>query len=327
MIRIEQYNSGDKLPELSDGIYFHSGEFFHVLEKSPGIKPVMFVAYDDREELGHMLVMLKRDMRIVPPGIFHWCSVYGDGVYSDKADVNDVLRLFMERLKKMLGFKYSFIEARNIADPRNTYRTFSRMGFAPRNDSRIYISLHSRAPEERLSRAYRTHIRRAMARGVTYHMATDAKEIEQGIKLLKRYYASKITRYFAPEKLLLGMLLDDNDQSPCARMFTVYNRDGKMIGCSICLQSGDRAYLLYHCGLRKSHHLLYPGIMSVWAAIKDTHERGVSHFEFVVSGVPLNRHIGYRNFLLNFGGKQISTLRWYRTRWSWINKLLRKIYF
>jgi hypothetical protein len=66
--------------------------------------------------------------------------------------------------------------------------------------------------------------------------------------------------------------------------------------------------------------------MSVWAAIEDAHKRGIPHFEFAVSGAPLRNNTGFRNFILNFGGKQVSTIRWYRYRWMWINKILRKIY-
>ena len=83
MIRIEQYNSGEKLPSLMPGIFFHSEEFFHILENSSGIKPIMLVAYDGEKEKGHLLAMLKRDFRIIPPGIYHWCSIYGEGVHAE----------------------------------------------------------------------------------------------------------------------------------------------------------------------------------------------------------------------------------------------------
>ncbi|MBE6267789.1 MAG: GNAT family N-acetyltransferase [Bacteroidaceae bacterium] len=326
-MRIEQYTSKEKLPALMKGSYYHSAEFFHLLEDSSGITPIMFVAYDGDEELGHMLAILKRDLRLLPPGIYHWCSIYGEGVYSEKCtDRNTLFHHFMQRLIKALDMRYLFIEVRHITDPRTTYRTFSRFGFVPRDDTRIYISLHSRNPEERLSRAYRAHIRRATERGVTYSQATGAEEIKEGMKLLKKYYASKISRYFAPTDLLHKILLGSTQESPDARMFTVRNKEGKMIGCSICLYSEERVYLLYSCGLRKSHPLLYPGIMSVWAAIEDAHKRGIPHFEFAVSGAPLRKNTGFRNFILNFGGKQVSTIRWYRYRWMWINKILRKIY-
>ena len=327
MIRIEQFNSGEKLPALMPGIFFHSEQFFHILENSPGIKPMMLVAYDGEQEVGHLLAMLKRDFRIVPPGIFHWCSIYSEGVYAEeKSDRNEIFSLFIDHLLKILDFKYMFIEVRYIADTRNTYRTFSKYNFVPRHDLRIYNSLHSRKPEERLSRAYHSHIRRAKARGVTFGQINEREKIEQGIRMLKKYYASKVERYFAPTELLVKMLTKSEEKTPDTRMFAVYNKDGRMIGCSICLYSEGRAYLLYNCGLRKSYPLLYPGIMSVWAAIKDAHERGYEHFEFAVSGRPLNKRLGFKNFLLNFGGKQTSTLRWYRLRWNWINKILRKIY-
>lgn len=327
MIHIEQYNSGEKLPRLIPGIFFHSEQFFHILENSPGIKPVMLVAYDGEKEKGHLLAMLKRDFRIIPPGIYHWCSIYSEGVYADKKnDRNELFSMFIDRLLKILDIKYMFIEVRYITDTRSTYRTFSKYNFVPRHDLRIYNSLHSRKPEERLSRAYHSHIRRAKEKGVTYKQIKDEEEIKKGIKMLKKYYLSKTDRYFAPTELLTTMLSRTEESTLDTRMFAVYNKEKKMIGCSICLYSESRAYLLYNCGLRKSYPFLYPGIMSVWAAITDAHQRGYAHFEFAVSGTPLKKRIGFKNFLLNFGGKQTSTLRWYRFRWNWINKILRKIY-
>ena len=327
MIRIEQYNSSDKLPVLLSGIFFHSAEFFRILERSSGIKPVMLVAYDGDKEKGHLLLIQKRDFRIIPPGFFNWCSIYSEGVYAaDCMDYNEVFSLFVKHLLKNLDIRYFFVEARYIADSRMTYRTFSRFNFVPRQDLRIYISLHSRPPEQRLSRAYHTHIRQATARGVTFCRVTEKSEYEKGLKILKKYYASKIDRYLAPTKLLAVMLESNDAGDPDVRMFAVYNKEGRMIGCSICLYTLGRAIMLYSCGLRKSYPLLYPGIMSVWAAIKDAHMRGIPHFEFSVSGAPLKQKTGYRNFLLNFGGKQVSTLRWVRYRWEWLNKMLRKIY-
>ena len=100
---------------------------------------------------------------------------------------------------------------------------------------------------------------------------------------------------------------------------------GSIIGGSVCIYSGSTAYLWFSGGLRKSYALQYPGVLSVWKAMSDAKERGYEHFEFMDVGLPFQRH-GYRDFVLRFGGKQVSTRRWFRFRWSWLNHLLQRCF-
>ena len=50
-----------------------------------------------------------------------------------------------------------------------------------------------------------------------------------------------------------------------------------------------------------------------------------SHFEFIEAGLPFKK-FSYRDFILRFGGKQLSTRRWFKVRWNWLNRLLIRIY-
>jgi hypothetical protein len=66
--------------------------------------------------------------------------------------------------------------------------------------------------------------------------------------------------------------------------------------------------------------------MAIWAAITDAHENRYAHFEFLEARALPFIQRKFINTLLNYGGKQVGTLRWYRFKWNWINKILRKIY-
>lgn len=56
-------------------------------------------------------------------------------------------------------------------------------------------------------------------------------------------------------------------------------------------------------GMRKTYALQYPGVLAVWKALEDAHERGFHHLEFMDVGLPFRRH-GYRDFVLRFGGNK-----------------------
>ena len=137
--------------------------------------------------------------------------------------------------------------------------------------------------------------------------------------MLRRNYSSKIRKHF-PDLHLFRMLMKQG----AAKVFLVKYKN-KIIGGSFCMYSGDTAYLCFSGGLRKTFAWLHPGAMAVWVALQDAHAHGYGHFEFVDAGLPF-RKTGYRNFILSFGGKQVSTRRWFRFRWTWLNRLAGWLY-
>ena len=70
----------------------------------------------------------------------------------------------------------------------------------------------------------------------------------------------------------------------------------------------------------------FPGIMAIWAALTDAYQKGYAHFEFLEARALSRLHRNFISTLLNYGGKQVGTLRWYHFKWNWINKILRSIY-
>ena len=327
-MRIEIFTRSERLPELIAGSAIHSAHMFRTLEKSKGCKPYMLVAYDsNNNEAGHLLFIKRRDIRIIPPVLSYWYSILGEGVYSKECQNREELfTMFIEKVFDMFDFIHAFIEVQNIEDSRFAYSTFSKYNFVPIRDQRMYISLHSKSPQERLTRSYRAHIRKAESNGVTFGQATTEYEIKEGLKLLKNYYMSKTRRQLPGSRALHSMLHDnDGKLSEQAKLFIVKFKD-KIIGSSICLYDQERAYLAYSCGLRKRFPMQYPGIMAIWASLTDAHQRGFAHFEFLEARNISRLHRNFINTLLNYGGKQVGTLRWYHFKWNWINKILRSIY-
>lgn len=326
-MRIETFTKSTQLPELIEGPVLHSALTFRSYECTKASQPYMLVAYDDdNKEIGHILVIKRRRTILLPPIISYWYNINGEGAYrQDCTDREGIFALFLEKVLEMFDIRHTFIKVHNIEDPRFAYDILRKHSFVPTRDQRLYISLHSKAPYERLTRAYRAHIRKAEKSGVTYRQAVTQKEIDEGIQLLHNYYISKTRRL--PNKKTLDMLLHNSDGtlSANARMFIVRYGE-KTIGSSFCFYDKERAYLAYSCGLRKSFPMQYPGIMAIWAALSDAHEQGYGHFEFLEVRALSRLHHKFIGTLLNYGGKQKGTLRWFHFKWGWINKILRAIY-
>lgn len=327
-MRIEIYTKSPEIPELINGPMLHSPKAFRAFEESGKEKPYMLVAYDnDGEEVGHLLMVRKKSLRIFPPVFSVWYSIMGEGAYSSRCNNREeVFALFLEKVFDMFDFRHSFIEIQNIEDSRFAYGTLRSHFFIPVRDHRNYISLHSKEPAERLSVKYKAHIRRSESRGTTWRRASSEEEIKEALRLMKNFYRSKTRKKFPNCEAMFNMLHNsDGTLSDEAKMFIVLNK-GKIIGSSICLYESKRAMLAYSCGLRKRHPLLYPGIMAIWAAISDAHNNGYSHFEFLEVRALSRLRKSFLNTIGNFGGKDVGTLRWYHLKWNWLNKFLRWIY-
>ncbi|GLL53596.1 hypothetical protein KUBF_12580 [Bacteroides finegoldii] len=77
-----------------------------------------------------------------------------------------------------------------------------------------------------------------------------------------------------------------------AKIFIVKYKE-KIIGGAVCIYSGESAFLWFSGGMRKTYALQYPGILAVWKALEDAHQRGFRHMEFMDVGLPFRKH-GYR---------------------------------
>ena len=121
--------------------------------------------------------------------------------------------------------------------------------------------------------------------------------------MLKHYYSPKIHRYLPDIGFFTALSVRS---SRCGRIFVIRYKD-KIIGGSVCLFSGMDAYLLFSGGMRKTYPLQYPGVLAVWGAMQYACEHGYAHFEFIDAGLPFKKY-GFRDFILRFGGKQISIL-------------------
>mgnify|MGYP002514857652 FL=1 len=323
-IRLTTYQKGSVVPPLPGSTLTHSTELFHIYEQTPGYAPILIVATKEERPVAKLLAVIRRSARLFPPSIIKRCEVFGDGEYFDESlKKEDLFGLILEHLTKTALKDCFLIEFRNLSTSLYGYGHFRRNGYFPINWLRVYNSLHSLPPEERLEPSRKRQINRAIKNGVTTQVAGNEEEINAFLRILKRNYSSKLRKHF-PDLQLFRLLMQKYPEKETARIFLVkYGQ--KVIGGAFCLFSGENAYLGFSGGMNKTYPLLSPNTMAVWAAITYAFERKYQHFEFADAGLPFQK-MGYRNFILSFGGKQVSTRRWFRFRWNWLNSLLIKLY-
>ena len=321
-IRLMTYRAGSTLPPLPGHSLSNSSELFRIYGQTPGYAPMLIVASIDGRPVAKLQAVIRKSMRLFPPSIIKRCELFGTGEYFDDSLPQDVLfGLMLEHLTGEIKDSCFLIEVRNLPTALFGYKHFRRNGYFPLHWLRVYNSLHSLSPEERLDPSRRRQINRALKNGVTTQVARTEEEIQAFLQMLRRNYSAKFRKHF-PDLQLFRLLMQENPQT--ANVFLVKYRE-RIIGGSFCMYSDDCAYLCFSFGLRRRYAWFYPGVMAVWAALTDAHQQGYRHFEFLDAGLPFEQ-VGYRRFILSFGGKQVSTRRWFRFRWEWLNRLAGWLY-
>lgn len=318
-IRLMTYRSGSTLPSLAGTLLPHSNELFRVYEQTPGYAPVLIVASLENRPVAKLLAVIRRSVRLFPPSFIHRCEVYGTGEYFDESLSSDeIFGQMLEHLTNEVLKDCFLIEFRNLPTALSGYRHFRHNDYFPINWIRVYNSLHNRPPEQRIDPKRLRQVNRSAKLGAYTQPAKTEEDLEAFLRMLQRNYSSKLRKHF-PDRQLFRLLIRHRPEGELAKVFLVKYKD-RVIGGSFCVFSGDRAYLGFSGGLRKSYAWLHPGTMAVWAAICYAHQQGYAHFEFADAGLPFQK-LGFRRFLLSFGGKQVSTRRWFRFRWKWLNHL------
>ncbi len=318
------YRHGKDIPTLPGNNTFHSTDLFRIYEATRGYTPFLVVLFENECPIAKLLAVIHSSLPFRLP-IFKKCVVYGEGEYlNDTVDKEHAFSEMLAGLTKAVLKKSFIIEFRNLSSALFGYKSFKDNHYFAINWLRVCNSLHSlNKVEERFSPSRARQIKKGLKSGAEVYETHSPKEIEAFAQMLRHVYSSKIRRYFPNKEFFLHME-NKMDLIEKSRIFIVKYKH-KIIGGSVCIYSGDNAYLWFSGGMRKIYALQYPGILAVWYALTDAKRRGYRHMEFIDVGLPFRKH-GYRDFVLRFGGKQSSTRRWFHIRWNWLNRLMNRMY-
>lgn len=316
-VEISIIRKSKDLPQVAVDRFFHSAEYFRMVEATPGSTPLMAVARgSDGRVVGQLVAVLYRRGSLIPPYLFSQGVVVGEGWYVDDSTRHqlfpDMLAAMTHALQHRLCLYIEFIEP---SSKMFGYRSFRRLGYFPISWMHIHNSLHSKKPEERLSDKMLHRIHIIGNSGLTVSQVENDDEADAVARLLRSHYRLRPWRLI-PKKELLRQL----SQSGNGRILATRWR-GKLIGGSVLVYSGTTAYLWYLAARDKSHPMLHPRQMTMWASIKRAYDDGMEHIIFLNVGLPFRAN-RWREFILSFGGKSVGTYRWFRFNLKWLNKFL-----
>ncbi|GAB6982655.1 GNAT family N-acetyltransferase [Prevotella dentasini] len=323
-MKVDIITDGTQLPRLDAFDFFHSRELFWMIEHTPGLAPCMAVVYaDDNTVLAHLLAQLRHQRNWITLPLFYHGRIYGEGEYREGLSEEERARLFGLMLGKIKEYfmtkRCLSIEVSDVSRKMFAYSIFRENGFFPVPWMQIHNSLHSRHPKERLSEKALHRIRRAQRGGVQTREAHNDGEIEKFHRLLCHYYRFRKQRYIPDMELMRQIAANPNGHV----YVTLFK--GHIIGGSVVVDSKGDAMLWYEMARKRSYSFFYPRVITVWNVIEEAYRRGARHIHFLNVGLPYS-HNKYQDFLLEFGGKPITSYRWFHIRFSWINRMLAWVY-
>lgn len=317
-LKVTIYTHTAELPAIPEGSYFHSPEMMALCEQTPRLKPYMAVVTDAEGTIvAHMLAIMRYRHSWFPPYLYTHVRVMGEGVYHVTDEQHNKQYLFgrmEEAITERLQNRVLYIEFSHLSQKMFGYKELKRMKYFHVKWMNIHNSLHSRTPEERITEKQMRRIEVAQERGATTKLVETPEEFSQFSKLLRRHNWMKPRRYLPDDAFFRGMMQSNH----CKLFITKYHE--RVIGCCACVLSEGDMYLWYSASRRKSYAMLHPNAVTFWNAMKHAHKEGLQHFRFVDVGLPFRRN-PYRDFILSFGGKEVTSYRWFRISIRWINSL------
>ncbi|MCR5678949.1 MAG: GNAT family N-acetyltransferase [Prevotella sp.] len=325
------YTSGDTLPAtLMETNYFHSQQLFTLYAQTPRHKPYMVtLETPEGEVVAKLLAIVRYRSSWFPPYYYQHCRMLGEGVYAIDATATDnstakertaQFGMMLKTLTAKLGPRMLYVEVSHLSQKMFGYKEFRNNRYFPVRWMSIHNSLHSRTPEERISERMKQRIDAAYQRGVVTDEVQSDADFQEFIKLLRHHNWLKPKRYIPADEFFIKLW----KQTDNARLFLTRYK-GHVVGCSAVVYSQRQAYLWYAAYRRKSYVFVHPDVLTIWHAIKDCHRRGYEHIFFMDVGLPFRKN-SFREFILRFGGKPVSTYRWFRCSIKWANSLLSWVY-
>lgn len=323
--RVQTYYQKDDLPPIKDVKFFHYASSFQWNENISYYKPLMLVVLDGEKPIAAMFALIMRINRFLYGSFFKRCYISQQpSFFEENLPQIEIFNLLMKKLVKEVGGKVFFIEYRNIGNAIFGYKGFRDNGFY----SIKWINIKNTLQRKRniwnqISLTRKNQTLKADRKGVKIEELTSPDKLPEIYKLVEKAKNWKITRRFPPYRYFENFFKYYVLQGKGKIFITRYN--DKIIGGIILGFEQETVYCLYYWGKDKSYKILHPSVFSIYYAMNWAEKNGYRFFDFMDAGF-LNKRAGRPRFLLQFGGKQQASRRWYRINWQWLNFFANKIY-
>lgn len=323
---VKTYYSKENLPYIEDENFFHYSSSFDWYNKSPTYIPLMLIAFKDNKAIASMFAVIIRRNRFLRGSLFKRCQISQQPTFYDESEPKiDVFDSLLTHLVKEVRNKVFLIRYENLASSIFGYKGFRTNSFFSIKMINVKNSLQrKRKIWDQLSTSRKNQVNKALNKGVKIEEFKSEESLPEIYKLIEQTNHKKIVRRFPPYQYFENFFRYYVKNGKGKIILTRYQ--GKIIGGAILgFENNTTVYCLYYWGKSKRYKNLYPTIFTLYSAMQMAENDGFHFFDYMDVGY-LNEKTGRLYFLLQFGGKQTATRRWYRCNWSLLNFFANKLY-
>lgn len=323
---VKTYHHKEELPPMEESGFFHSASGFDWYSNSPAYKPLMIIAFIDEKPVAALFAVIMRINRIFRGKLFQRCFITQQPSFFDEnLSQIDIFETLITHLVEEVKHKVFLIRYDNLGNAIFGYKGFRENKFYSVKWINIRNSLQrKRKIWDQLSASRKNQVNKALKRGLTVEEFVAEENLQELYKLIQQTNNKKITRRLPPYKYFKNFFCHYVKKERGKILLTRYQ--GKIIGGAILgFEKRETVYCLYYWGKSKRYKILYPTIFTLYTAMKMSEELGFHYFDFMDVGF-LDKRAGRSRFLLQFGGKQKATRRWYRFNWTLLNFFASKLY-
>ncbi|MGI6073122.1 MAG: GNAT family N-acetyltransferase [Fermentimonas sp.] len=323
---IKTYYSKKDLPEIEDKSFFHSKSSFDWYARSSRYNPLMIVAFRGEVPVGAMFAVIIRRNRLLTGRLFKRCVIsQAPMFYAD--DISEI-ELFDEMLTHLVNEvknKVFVIRYQSLASAIFGYKGFRENKFFSVRMVNVRNSLQKKRDVwNQLSSSRKRQINKATKKGAVIEEVTSEDMLPVIYDIIKEANSKKIRRRFPPYEYFENFFIHYIKNGKGKILLLKYQ--DKIIGGTILgFEGKSTVYCLYYWGKSKRYKSINPTIFTIYSAMYMAEQDGFEYFDFM-DVTYINKRAGRLYFLLQFGGKQSATRRWFRFNWGLLNFFANKIY-
>lgn len=326
MLKLTTYYHTEEIPDNIPGDnFFYSKEMFGYYESTQEYYPVLIVAFDDQTVIGKLLITWHKTTHWFPFSLINHCFAYGTGEYFCSDNLAEyAFSEILDYIEQTILKQCNFILFRDLPDSMFGYKVFRSKRYFPVRWMRTLSIINKNLPLDIcFNHSRRRQIKKALKSGATVHRATEQKDLDDFSLLLRRNYPYKVRKHFP----CIQFLQHTDRVKFYSKNISVYlvKYEDILIGGCVVVYSENKAYIPFCGGIRRLYKHQYPGVLALWAALREVYQRDCESLEYMDAGLPF-RHNGFREFVGRFGAQNESSRRWFHIRHGWLNKLLTNLY-
>jgi hypothetical protein len=323
---VKTFYRKEELPPLEEGNFFHDASSFDWYSNSPTYTPFMLVAFEGEKPVAALFAVIMRRNRFFRGSLFKRCFITQQpSFFNEDLSQADIFQALITHLVKEVRHKVFLIRYDSLGNAIFGYKAFRENKFYSVKWINIRNSLQrKRKIWDQLSASRKNQVNKALKRGVVMEEFVDEENLPEIYRLIHDTNHKKIWRRFPPYPYFENFFCHYVRKGKGKILLTRYQ--GKIIGGAMLgFEKHTTVYCLYYWGKSKRYKTLYPTIFTIYSAMELAEDLGFHYFDFMDVGF-LSKNTGRTHFLLQFGGKQRATRRWYRFNWSLLNFFAHKIY-